>query len=711
MFMLPSPRKAGITEPTSVPFTNYPDSVFIQDDQFLPDYSQDTIPFQYLSQDQSRLESPFHYRQDFNFVSPPSSVPSSPTSSPASSISHFPATTAASADYSAVFDGSSGFEAPSMTPASSYNPEIHIQHSNSPQPQSYLPQYQQQPFVFDNSQMLAQHQFMNNQGWENNLQLSGPAQNNISRMSHQYNNGHTSQQRTPNSLSGRSSGNAFNGRSAYNSAPTKLLPTPVHTPVQQSFLTPQFQKSDLSHDGGYSFVSDQQQNQSHHQHHASDHSHAPSVSTVSHNSPVTPQTHLEDDDSSKAAPNGETQISANNRWLDDCLLFDALPDYGSSNAPLGIPKLNQTMTDIYQDELYNPTVMQAPQNSNQTVASVYHNIVANRLQAAQQGHLSARTQSPVGSINRERSPFRQNSPLAAEYENDAFRQQPTSVPTSQPGMSMQQQSQTQPSTISPKDAILSDFNDGDDHVLQLPYQPDFNIGDTLGLRQENNFQQAPSFPSMDSFPTQFNQASGTSQPFSFEQPQQSRRQSQHQQQHSYLHQTPDFPASIPRFESTGSDVYSNDMASPSSSQTAVPVQRPQDTSADSGTYTCTYHGCTQRFESPSRLQKHKREAHRQTTPGGHMVARDASSRNSQAGPHKCERTNPSTGKPCNSIFSRPYDLTRHEDTIHNARKQKVRCHLCTEEKTFSRNDALTRHMRVVHPEVDWPGKQRRRGRE
>jgi hypothetical protein len=39
---------------------------------------------------------------------------------------------------------------------------------------------------------------------------------------------------------------------------------------------------------------------------------------------------------------------------------------------------------------------------------------------------------------------------------------------------------------------------------------------------------------------------------------------------------------------------------------------------------------------------------------------------------------------------------------------KVRCHLCTEEKTFSRNDALTRHMRVVHPDVDWVGKQKRK---
>ena len=86
--------------------------------------------------------------------------------------------------------------------------------------------------------------------------------------------------------------------------------------------------------------------------------------------------------------------------------------------------------------------------------------------------------------------------------------------------------------------------------------------------------------------------------------------------------------------------------------------------------------------------------------------------NNAPGPHECEKMNPYTGKPCNTIFSRSSDLTRHEDTIHNNRKQKVRCHLCTEEKTFSRNDALTRNMRVVHPDVDFPGSgiNKRKGR-
>lgn len=31
---------------------------------------------------------------------------------------------------------------------------------------------------------------------------------------------------------------------------------------------------------------------------------------------------------------------------------------------------------------------------------------------------------------------------------------------------------------------------------------------------------------------------------------------------------------------------------------------------NTGKYTCTYHGCTLRFETPAKLQRHKREDHR-----------------------------------------------------------------------------------------------------
>jgi uncharacterized Zn-finger protein len=168
--------------------------------------------------------------------------------------------------------------------------------------------------------------------------------------------------------------------------------------------------------------------------------------------------------------------------------------------------------------------------------------------------------------------------------------------------------------------------------------------------------------------------------------------------------------SVPSFSRVGSaDTQRSDLSD-------GPAQRPARTNADSGTYTCTYHGCALRFETPALLQKHKREGHRQAnalnpvrTPVVTSPGVPDSLLGSQAGPHRCDRINPSTGKSCNTVFSRPYDLTRHEDTIHNARKQKVRCNLCVEEKTFSRADALTRHYRVCHPDVEFPGKHRRRG--
>ena len=77
---------------------------------------------------------------------------------------------------------------------------------------------------------------------------------------------------------------------------------------------------------------------------------------------------------------------------------------------------------------------------------------------------------------------------------------------------------------------------------------------------------------------------------------------------------------------------------------------------------------------------------------------DIIARNFQAEPQKCTKINPRTNMPCNRTFTRTYDLTRHEDTIHNDRKPKVKCPFCPFEKTFSRNDALTRHIRLVHPE-------------
>ncbi|KAL5344572.1 hypothetical protein ACLOAV_010556 [Pseudogymnoascus australis] len=66
-----------------------------------------------------------------------------------------------------------------------------------------------------------------------------------------------------------------------------------------------------------------------------------------------------------------------------------------------------------------------------------------------------------------------------------------------------------------------------------------------------------------------------------------------------------------------------------------------------------------------------------------------------AGPHKCERISPKTGKPCNTTCSRQYDLKRHKDTIHNGRK--VHCRFCG--MTFHRKDYMKNHIHDVDPEI------------
>lgn len=430
-------------------------------------------------------------------------------------------------------------------------------------------------------------------------------------------------------------------------------------------------------------------------------------------------------------------------------------------------QLFRTESEAFQDELYNPPTTYAsttPTVTKPTPAflSPHRNVMSERLQSANR----ARAQSPTSAAPvRAISPFRDHSPLAPAGDWRA----PSALVGTAAGMRQHQKEQAEQAeyaqhmpqlqreptkTISPKDAVL-DYSEQDQPSL-------FSETIPQGYKQHNtapgtetwtgngfvsqpasfgNLQASQPDPSF-AGPTSFN-FSAMAPPTDYDQTQLPTVTYQNNTFHapkmgSYLSTTdanPPFPATLTSTESSHSD-------NPPESQNDDPnnmIQRPADTRANTGTYTCTYHGCTQRFDTPANLQKHKRGYHRaqnqqqlqresatatassrgsgSSSPpsdyspapsGSGMTSAALQARNSQAGPHKCTRINPSTGKPCNTIFSRPYDLTRHEDTIHSGRKQKVRCLLCREEKTFSRNDALTRHMRVVHPEVESFGKRSRR---
>ncbi|OHW89966.1 hypothetical protein CSPAE12_11445 [Colletotrichum incanum] len=448
---------------------------------------------------------------------------------------------------------------------------------------------------------------------------------------------------------------------------------------------------------------------------AGNRSHPNSVaSSIAGDSPATPS-HIEQEDDRRRKAGKEISSDFDD-FISTCLpVFD---DTVFSN----VPKLDRTMTDIYNDELYSPnfTITSASPAQPQMAVSPSNDVFAQRLSAANNQHLSA-AHSPASSVSRDRSPFRQGSPLAPVANHDfgagmqasrlrfnsahQMREQKKAEQDAQimrQQMSMKSEPET-PKTISPKDAMLEFHDaDGDSSFPLFPSQESADFDDiakaVVSQDQQANFARSamPSGAAFPYMPGQLQAGVHIPQQYPFiAHP----RQSQVQEH-------------MPRLSSAESSSGGSEGTSISNGGS---MSKPAGAAADGGTYTCTYHGCTMRFETPALLQKHKREGHRQTQGIGGprrpdtAVASPNSLMNSQAGPHRCDRINPSTGKPCHTIFSRPYDLTRHEDTIHNARKQKVRCNLCTEEKTFSRADALTRHYRVCHPDVEFPGKHRRRG--
>ncbi|KAL5431296.1 hypothetical protein PMIN06_012349 [Paraphaeosphaeria minitans] len=637
-----------------------------------------------------------------------------------------------------------------MTSAYDFNPSIRIQQS-TPTPQL--------PAVYPPS-MNATGATINN-NWNTFQNMSGHTQS-LQTLA-QSRTGKT-HQRASSSSSVGSAGSQYQPVVPTATFPTfstvsNHLPTPTHTPTQDSFMgshsfnnyTPTSTGMDstmAAHMSMKQALMDQ---------HVPDedvpgfaHSARQSVSSHGHDSPATPHTSHGDDLEFKVPPNGETLRKV------DSWLFNQFIAYDDDIDLRPVPKFERTYTDVAADYSFDPTSVTQTQSiphakpAANTLLSPWRNsnpndIVQRSLQAAQM----ARSQSPSSTVSRGDSPFRRGSPYRQPLNSfnsprgvvgtaAAAREQKVEADAAYAMKSRVQSNEEAVKTISPKDALL-DYRETDDES-KVPLFPDggaseydhqYNGGDQYRNATQSTFdttsgqsyrrdswatpQFSPNFPAS---------SAGTSQPSStfafaapslqtsytdmatFAPPSQYRTASNMQ---AVPDSNPQFPAHLTSMESSASEA-----GLEPGSQSSDRLVKPADSSADSGTYTCTYHGCSQRFETPQKLQKHKREGHRSsatatTTTGSSMTSAALLERNSQAGPHKCERINPTTGKPCNTIFSRPYDLTRHEDTIHNARKQKVRCALCVEEKTFSRNDALTRHMRVVHPEVDFPGKHRRRG--
>ncbi|KAF3165417.1 hypothetical protein TWF106_000674 [Orbilia oligospora] len=406
----------------------------------------------------------------------------------------------------------------------------------------------------------------------------------------------------------------------------------------------------------------------------------------------------------------EDQNLSINTWLEKYL-------QAGSDLNSAMPKLGRTFSDAIQDELYTPEQTRDTYNTSQgTLASPQKKSLDSKhsfphiFHEAQQQHQQVFSQngSPQQLGSRDRSPFRHNSPFHPTNHSSM----PHAIDQNQLAMALaigeqmrkEAQQTVAPKTISPRESLL-EYQEPESQHPQMGLFTQIQDTGIIGP-QDDSMSNGGSLhaSSHDGSDLEDFQSMATS-----------RRASMANSTVSSHLDVPRFGyMQQPAFEAiTTNPYYYTDANSLGASSLPLsdaasaylkgemqrnPITRPLDTSANTGTYTCTFSGCGQRFTTSTKLQKHRREAHRKSIPSGNSVSSAAAiaCRNAQPGPHRCMRVNPSTGKPCNTVFSRPYDLTRHEDTIHNTAKAKVRCEICDDDKFFSRSDALVRHRRVKH---------------
>ena len=405
----------------------------------------------------------------------------------------------------------------------------------------------------------------------------------------------------------------------------------------------------------------------------------------------------------------DTYVSIYDDWMDEGLQFSFIDMHNP------IPKFTRTVSDAEEDELFRSSnieasMLQQPRQNNSATGSIPGTLAATFYQKAQNDHAMETRHTTPNQLNVPRggSPFRANSPFHPMRTPQAAVSAPTrhsnfnSYMTIQARREHQKELDTQsmnehmvaeaeqivstPKTISPKDAVL-DYPEPGDGTSLFAHEQSYGNGNG-----HNHPTPLHNYSSQEV-------TNGRSYDLGA-----SRRGSEAESLSSvgalsYHQHSPQIPMLSSNFSYHPQSLESSPITAPVIGdhhypRSSSPITKPEGSKADTGAYTCTVPGCQQRFNSIVKYQKHKQQNHRQPAPVGMTSTLRGNLSSRHQGPHRCTMINPQNGKPCNTIFSRPYDLTRHEDTIHNTTREKVRCEICNDEKTFSRQDALTRHKKV-----------------
>lgn len=339
---------------------------------------------------------------------------------------------------------------------------------------------------------------------------------------------------------------------------------------------------------------------------------------------------------------------------------------------MNVPMIKSEPTDKYNNNLYSTgaSIQHSPRNAQNKIPT--SRPLQEIYQVAQSNHAMMGHQNGNANMGRNTSPFRASSPFHPGRNQPVSPSRHTVKPWSSVGYASAQREQraeeearaiqeqaeqivATPKTVSPRETFLE-------------------FSDQLQGGNVNIFGAQEGSTHSDSYNDDFHPE--TSEPH-YEYP---------------IHHNFDFQLQYQQYpDHTGSTQPQQAMQQQDQNGN---LSKPTIPKGSSGPYACNVGACTQRFSSAAKLAKHKKDVHK--NPSSHGMTSGHIPRSHQPGPHKCTRINPTTGKPCNTIFSRPYDLTRHEDTIHNTNREKARCELCNDDKTFSRADALTRHKKVKH---------------
>lgn len=222
----------------------------------------------------------------------------------------------------------------------------------------------------------------------------------------------------------------LSSRTLSNSA-SNHLPTPTHTPTQDSFMnsnnfhnyTPQTASTDSTMAAHWSMkaaLMDQHVPATDDDVPGFAHSARHSVSSYGHDSPATPHTTQGDEMDFKIPPNGET-LQKVDSWL-----FNQFITYEDETETQvrPVPKFERTYTDVAADYSYDPNAVVAQttpvSNKTNSLLSPYRTNNANELiQRSLQAAQIARSQSPSSSASRGDSPFRRGSPYR-QLSNNSY---------------------------------------------------------------------------------------------------------------------------------------------------------------------------------------------------------------------------------------------------------------------------------------------------